>query len=88
MSRSLSAGSADAACLPASARNLAANARFAGTSARNISSKTSVDSQTAEARYVINAVDAQTRESWPVQADSRYKAVVELARQVGFGLEG
>ena len=38
-------------------------------------------------RHVVNAVDAKSRESWTVQAENRYQAIFELARQLGFDLE-
>ena len=53
----------------------------------NIGTTTLVNPRTGETRHVVNAVDAKTRESWTVQAASRYEAVVELAQQVGFDLE-
>ena len=52
----------------------------------HIGTTTLVNPRTGETRHVINAVDAKTRESWTVQAASRYEAVVELARQVGFDM--
>ena len=53
----------------------------------NIGTTTLVDQRTGETRYVVNAVDAKSRESWTVQAENRYEAIFELARQLGFDLE-
>ncbi len=38
-------------------------------------------------RYVVNAVDSKTGESFTVTAADEYAAVVELAQQVGIDLE-
>ncbi len=48
---------------------------------------TTVDLRTRELQRVVNAVDAETGESWTVRAPSEYEAVVVLAQQVGFDLE-
>ncbi len=52
----------------------------------NVGTTTLVNPRTGETRHVVNAVDAKTRESWTVQAASRYEAVVDLAEQVGIEL--
>ena len=53
----------------------------------NIGTTTLVDLRTGETRHVVNAIDAKSRESWTVQAENRYTAIFELARQLGFDLE-
>ncbi len=53
----------------------------------NVGVTTLINPRTGETRHVVNAVDAQTRESWTVQAENRYEAIFELARQLGFDLE-
>ena len=42
-----------------------------------------VDMRNGGSRYVVDARDAETGESWSVIADSEYEATVRLAEQVG-----
>ncbi len=46
-----------------------------------------VDMRNGGSRYVVDARDAETGESWSVIADSEYEATVRLAVQVGFDLQ-
>ena len=45
-----------------------------------------VDMRNAGHRYVVDARDAETGESWSVIADLEYEATVTLAEQVGIEL--
>ena len=45
-----------------------------------------VDMRNGGHRYVVDARDAETGESWSVIADSEYAATVRLAEQVGIEL--
>ena len=45
-----------------------------------------VDMRNGGSRYVVDARDAETGESWSVIAPSEYEATVRLAEQVGIEL--